>query len=49
MLFVKEQMLTVQEAAGFLNDHHITSSEQMIRRWLRQGRIKGVPPKSRFA
>lgn len=39
--------LTVKEALGFLNDHHITSSEQMLRRLLRNGRIKGIPPKNR--
>ena len=40
-------MLTVKEATGFLNEHKITSSEQMVRRWLRQGKIKGVPSKNR--
>lgn len=40
-------MLTVKEVTAFLNDHHITSSEQMVRRWLRQGRIKGVRPEKR--
>ena len=40
-------MLTVKEATGFLNDHHITSSEQMVRRWLRQGKIKGVRSENR--
>lgn len=40
-------MLTVKDATGFLNDHHITSSEQMVRRWLRQGKIKGIPSENR--
>ncbi len=40
-------MLTVKDACGILNNHHIDCSEQMLRRWLRQGRIKGMRSENR--
>ncbi len=40
-------MLTVKEALCVLDDHYITSSEQMIRRWLRQGKLKGIRSQNR--
>ena len=40
-------MLTVKDAFGILNDHHIGCSEQMLRRWLRQGRLKGTRSENR--
>lgn len=40
-------MLTVREAVELLCNHRITSSEQMVRRWLRQGKIKGVISQNR--
>lgn len=36
-----DEMLTVKEAIGLLYEYRIDHSEQMIRRWLRQGKIKG--------
>lgn len=39
----KPQILyTVQEMISYLRDHRIEESEQMIRRYLRQGKIQGV-------
>ena len=32
---------TVQEALAILKQYHITSHEESIRRWLREGQIKG--------
>ena len=40
-------MLTVKDACGILNDHHIGCSEQMLRRWLRQGRLIGTRSENR--
>lgn len=37
-----EATFTVQEMVGLLRDHHIDTSEQMIRRHLRQGKIQGI-------
>lgn len=37
-----EQMLSVQEASSLLHDARVEHSEQMIRRWLRQGKLQGV-------
>jgi predicted site-specific integrase-resolvase len=36
-----DEMLTVKEAIGLLSEYRIDNSEQMVRRWLRQGKIKG--------
>lgn len=44
-LSIKEMMgamFTVREMVSLLGDHHIHTSEQMIRRYLRQGRMKGI-------
>lgn len=47
----KPQILyTVQEMICYLRDHsedQITESEQMIRRYLRQGKIRGIRPANR--
>lgn len=40
-------MLSVSEAAAMLGEYRIHHSEQMLRRWLRQGKIRGEPPSSR--
>lgn len=40
-------MFTVREMAGLLNNHHIQISEQMIRRYLRQGKIQGIRSSNR--
>jgi hypothetical protein len=37
-----EATFTVQEMVDLLRDHHVNISEQMIRRYLRQGKIQGV-------
>jgi excisionase family DNA binding protein len=37
-----ESMLTVQEASDLLRASNVDHSDQMIRRWLRQGKIKGT-------
>jgi hypothetical protein len=41
------EMLSVSEAVTMLREYRILHSEQMLRRWLRQGKIKGVAPTSR--
>jgi hypothetical protein len=41
------ETLSVSEAAAMLGEYRIHHSEQMLRRWLRQGKIKGTPPTSR--
>lgn len=41
------EVLSVAEAVVMLSEYRIHHSEQMLRRWLRQGRIQGVPPSSR--
>lgn len=41
------EVLSVSEAVAMLGEYRIHHSEQMLRRWLRQGRIQGVPPTSR--
>lgn len=40
-------MFTVREMIELLQDHHIQVSEQMIRRYLRQGKIAGIRPDNR--
>ncbi len=40
-------LLNVNEALDRLKQHGITDSEQMIRRWLREGRIQGQRSKNR--
>jgi len=40
-------MLTVLQALEILKKYNITDSEQMIRRWLREGRIKGQRSENR--
>ncbi|CAM4409615.1 helix-turn-helix domain-containing protein [Paenibacillus alkaliterrae] len=40
-------MYTVKEMSDLLQDHHIGVSEQMIRRYLRKGKIEGVRPTNR--
>ena len=40
-------MFTVREMIEYLNDHQIQESEQMIRRYLRQGKIQGVRSSNR--
>lgn len=37
----------VQEAFDMLKQNKITSNEESVRRWLRQGVIKGIPPVTR--
>ena len=37
-------MLTVREALTVLREKDITNSEQLLRRWLREGRIQAIPP-----
>jgi len=34
--------MTIQEALAILQDNHITNSVQMLRRWIRQGKIKAT-------
>lgn len=34
--------MTIQEALTILQDNHITNSVQMLRRWIRQGKIKAT-------
>ena len=34
--------MTIQEALTVLQDNHITNSVQMLRRWIRQGKIKAT-------
>lgn len=41
------EMLSVPEAVALLGEYRIHHSEQMLRRWLRQGKIRGEPPTSR--
>ncbi|RBW68196.1 helix-turn-helix domain-containing protein [Bacillus taeanensis] len=38
---------TVEEAFQVLQRYGITDNIEVIRRWLRQGRLKGIPPKKR--
>jgi hypothetical protein len=40
-------MFTVKEMVELLQDHEINTSEQMIRRYLRQGKIQGIRPSNR--
>lgn len=40
-------MLSVSEAVAMLGEYRINHSEQMLRRWLRQGKIQGEKPTSR--
>lgn len=37
----------VQEVFNILKNYKITSHEESVRRWLRQGVIQGIPPKTR--
>lgn len=41
--------LTVNEVLNLFKAHGITDSAQIIRRWLREGKLKGIPPESRKA
>ena len=41
------KMYSVQEAFEILKENKITSNIESVRRWLRQGKIKGIAPKSR--
>ncbi|HLR71829.1 MAG TPA: hypothetical protein VK085_10430 [Pseudogracilibacillus sp.] len=38
---------TVETAFERLKDYKITTHIESVRRWLREGKIKGIPPKSR--
>lgn len=38
---------TVDEAFNILRENKITTNEESIRRWLRQGFIQGIPPATR--
>ncbi|RYG71265.1 MerR family transcriptional regulator [Lentibacillus cibarius] len=38
---------TVETAFDLLKDYKITTHIESVRRWLREGKIKGTPPKSR--
>lgn len=40
-------LYTVEEAFKLLQEYKITSHQESVRRWLREGKIKGIPPKSR--
>lgn len=40
-------MLTVREVVAILRDHHFQTSEQMVRRWLREGKLPGIRPENR--
>lgn len=40
-------LYTVHEAFKLLQEYKITSHKESVRRWLREGKIKGIPPKSR--
>lgn len=40
-------MYTVEDAFNLLKSYKITTHMESVRRWLREGKIKGVPPKSR--
>jgi hypothetical protein len=41
------EMYTVDEAFQILNDLKLTSNKESVRRWLRQGTIKGISPSSK--
>lgn len=40
-------LYTVQEAFKLLQEYKITSHKESVRRWLREGKIKGISPKTR--
>lgn len=40
-------LYTVQESFKLLQEYKITSHQESVRRWLREGKIKGIPPKTR--
>ncbi|GAB4074603.1 hypothetical protein GCM10028778_21060 [Barrientosiimonas marina] len=40
-------LYNVRDALKLLQTYKITSHEESVRRWLRQGYIKGIPPESR--
>ena len=44
---MKINMYTIETAFELLKSYKITSHKESIRRWLREGKIKGVPPTSR--
>lgn len=44
---MEDLLLTVKEASCYLLDARMEHSEQMIRRWLRQGKIKGIRSSNR--
>jgi predicted site-specific integrase-resolvase len=41
------EMLNLREAFIALKMYNITHSEQVLRRWLREGKIKGIRPENR--
>ncbi|WP_267900376.1 hypothetical protein [Lentibacillus cibarius] len=40
-------MYNVEDAFSLLKTYKITTHMESVRRWLREGTIKGIPPKSR--
>lgn len=42
-----EGWLSVQEALQLLHENRMELSEQMLRRWLRQGKVQGIRPANR--
>lgn len=38
---------SVKEAFKILKDYKVTSHEESVRRWLRNGTIKGIQPQTR--
>lgn len=40
-------MYTIETAFELLKSYKITSHKESVRRWLREGKIKGIPPTSR--
>src|SRR5690606_13684663 len=45
----KKKNLTVNEVLDLFKSQGITDSAQVIRRWLREGKLKGIPPENRKA
>ena len=44
---VTERFYTVQEVFDILTTNKVTSNIESVRRWLRQGKLVGIAPKSR--
>lgn len=40
-------MYSIETAFELLKSYKITSHKESVRRWLREGKIKGIPPASR--